>query len=45
MVSSIYALLGAVVAYVVYVYVSSLHRNMAEAKKSGLPYILSRMCA
>ncbi|KAF4837199.1 Cytochrome P450 3A11 [Colletotrichum tropicale] len=41
MVSSIYALVGAVVAYGVYSYVSGLQRNIAEAKKSGLPYVVS----
>lgn len=44
MVSSIYALIGAVIAYGVYSYVSGLQRNIAEAKKSGLPYVVSRMC-
>ncbi|KAF9882183.1 cytochrome P450 [Colletotrichum karsti] len=41
MVSSVYALLGALVAYGVYACVSGLQRNIAEAKKSGLPYIIS----
>ncbi|KAF6813005.1 cytochrome p450 3a21 [Colletotrichum sojae] len=41
MVSSIYALVGAVVAYGVYSYVSGLQRNIAEAKKTGLPYIVA----
>lgn len=44
MVSSIYALVGVVVVYGVYSYVSGLQRNIAEAKKTGLPYIVARTC-
>ncbi|KAL0942419.1 cytochrome p450 3a21 [Colletotrichum truncatum] len=41
MLSSIHLLLGAAVAWGVYSCISSLQRNIAEAKKSGLPYILA----
>ncbi|OLN85601.1 Steroid 17-alpha-hydroxylase/17,20 lyase [Colletotrichum chlorophyti] len=41
MASSAVVLAGAVVAYVVYSYVSGLQRNIAEAKKVGLPYIVA----
>lgn len=42
MVSSIFVLVGAVIAYGVYSYVAGLQRNIAEAKKVGLPYVVTR---
>jgi hypothetical protein len=30
------------VSYLVYTYISGLQRNIAAAKKSGLPYIVAR---
>ncbi|TQN73423.1 Cytochrome P450 3A2 [Colletotrichum shisoi] len=41
MVSSIFVLVGAVIAYGVYSYVAGLQRNIAEAKKVGLPYVVT----
>ncbi|KAK6217553.1 cytochrome P450 [Colletotrichum tabaci] len=41
MVSSIFVLVGAVIAYGVYSYFASLQRNIAEAKKVGLPYVVT----
>ncbi|KAK2019248.1 cytochrome P450 [Colletotrichum eremochloae] len=41
MVSSIGILVGAVVAYGVYANVSGLRHNIAEAKKVGLPYVVT----
>ncbi|KAK1974402.1 cytochrome P450 [Colletotrichum cereale] len=41
MVSSIVILVGAVVAYGVYTNVTGLLRNIAEAKKVGLPYVVT----
>ncbi|KAJ0166327.1 Cytochrome P450 3A11 [Colletotrichum tanaceti] len=41
MVSSIFVLAGAVIAYGVYSYVAGLQRNIAEAKKVGLPYVVT----
>lgn len=35
---------GVLVAYGGFVYVSGLLHNIAEAKRSGLPYIVTRMC-
>ncbi|WDK20384.1 cytochrome P450 [Colletotrichum graminicola] len=42
MVSSIVILIGAVVAYSVYANVTGLRRNITEAKKVGLPYVVTR---
>ncbi|KAK2065529.1 hypothetical protein LY76DRAFT_586245 [Colletotrichum caudatum] len=42
MVSSIVILVGAVVAYGLYANVTGLRRNLAEAKKVGLPYVVTR---
>ncbi|KAK2045945.1 cytochrome P450 [Colletotrichum somersetense] len=41
MVSSIVILVGAVVAYGLYANVTGLRRNIAEAKKVGLPYVVT----
>ncbi|KAK1654455.1 cytochrome P450 [Colletotrichum phormii] len=41
MVSSVFVLAAAVVAYGVYAYASGLQRNIAEAKKVGLPYVVT----
>ncbi|OHW94463.1 cytochrome p450 [Colletotrichum incanum] len=41
MVSSVFILVVAVVAYGVYSYVTGLQRNIAEAKKVGLPYVVT----
>jgi len=41
MVSSIVILIGAVVAYSVYANVTGLRRNIVEAKKVGLPYVIT----
>ena len=42
MVSSIVLLLGAAVAYGIFATVSGLSRNIAAAKRSGLPYYVIR---
>lgn len=42
---SILALIGITVVYSVYRYVSGLRHNIAEAKRSGLPYIVARRYA
>lgn len=39
---SMLALIGLVLAYSIYSYVSKLRYNIAEAKRSGLPYIVAR---
>lgn len=39
---SVLILIGAALAYAVYIYISSLRQNIAEAKRSGLPYIIAR---
>lgn len=36
---------GATVAYGLYWYISHLRHNIAEAKRSGLPYIVARKCS
>ncbi|GKT60491.1 cytochrome P450 [Colletotrichum tofieldiae] len=41
MVSSVFILAVAVVVYGVYSYVTGLRRNIAEAKKVGLPYVVT----
>ncbi|TEA14885.1 Cytochrome P450 3A2 [Colletotrichum sidae] len=41
MFSSVFALIAAVAAYGIYTYVTGWQRNIAEAKKSGLPYVLA----
>lgn len=39
---SMLALIGLVLAYSIYSYISKLRYNTAEAKRSGLPYIVAR---
>lgn len=41
---TILILLGAVISYVMYEYVSGLRSNIEAAKKSGLPYVVARAC-
>ncbi|KAM6528335.1 hypothetical protein FALCPG4_009322 [Fusarium falciforme] len=38
---SVLILIGAALAYAVYTYISNLRQNIAEAKRSGLPYIIA----
>jgi hypothetical protein len=45
MVSSVVALVGAVAAYGVFSTVSSMLKNIAAAKRSGLQYVVVRMCS
>lgn len=40
---AILALVGVALAYGVYSYISNLRHNISLAKKTGLPYIVTRM--
>lgn len=42
---TILALVGVAFAYGIYLYISNLRHNISLAKKTGLPYVVTRMFA
>lgn len=43
MLSALYVLAGAVLAYGAFTYFNGLRSHIADAKRSGLPYVVARM--